>query len=88
MHFIIVRRGHHDKFRFLNQTITDRGVQILWDRRRRRARGIDSQRDTSRQSDDRRRPVPASWTNLDFLVAPAEDRLASQQTAQSFTTAC
>jgi hypothetical protein len=72
MHLIIVRRGHNEKFRFLLETFADREVRILWDRRQADRRSLHNTVARNRRSGERRRPVPGTWANLDFVVARAD----------------
>jgi hypothetical protein len=71
MHLIIVRRGHEEKFRFLIDTFAERDVRILWDRRRDSPRELKQAAAMKRRSAERRRRLPDTWANLDFLVATA-----------------
>jgi hypothetical protein len=72
MHLIIVRRGHHEKFRFLLEAFADRRVRILWDRRQDERRSIRQEVAGNRRLGERRRPLPGTWAKLDFLVARAD----------------
>lgn len=71
-YLMVVRRGDHDRYRFLNDAFRDRPVSVLWDRRlndrRRRSNGKGSAA-AERRLTDRRQEPPLTWDNLGFLVA-------------------
>jgi hypothetical protein len=70
---IIVRRGRADRFWFLEWMFAHDPAEVIWDRRvgERRQRGASRQPD--RRREDRRGASPASWSVLDFVVAPRAD---------------
>ena len=70
MHFLIVRRGNDDKFTFLQEAFASHPVQIFWDRRigERRQHPVRPPVDL-RNGVERRRPVPDTWAELDFILA-------------------
>ena len=83
MRFIIVKRSALWTFRCLEQSCRDiEDLRVIWDRRRGEDRRSDRARVTlDRRAEDRRRPVPHSWTaaghvlaaqpSIDTPVAPA-----------------
>ena len=76
MRFVIVKRGAHSAFRFLEQSCKDvAGLRVIWDRRRGRQ---DQQGDMNlgagdRRVENRRRPAPHSWTAADHVLADGPD---------------
>jgi hypothetical protein len=74
---IVVRNGAIDRFSALRADFTPEGVDVIWDRRSgdRRRPSSDLSQAAERRRQDRRGPIPASWTLLDFVVVP--DRTGS-----------
>jgi hypothetical protein len=70
---IVVRNGAFDRFSALRADFTPEGVDVIWDRRSgdRRRPSSDLSPAGERRRQDRRGPIPASWTLLDFVVVPA-----------------
>jgi hypothetical protein len=69
---IVVRAGAVDRFAALRAAFGPDGVDVVWDRRlgERRRTSAGGETAGERRRRDRRGPVPASWTLLDFLVVP------------------
>jgi hypothetical protein len=71
MHFIIVRRGQDEKFRFLKETFERYPIDVFWDRRAKdRRQRVEVRPVDHRRGGDRRRAVPETWAELDFVLAP------------------
>ena len=70
---IIVRTGAMDRFSALEADFAPEGVDVIWDRRcgERRRPASEASPAAERRRQDRRGPIPASWTLLDFIVVPA-----------------
>lgn len=49
------------------------GLTVIWDRRHGERRMVDRAPGASRRQRDRRRPLPATWATLGFLVARPAD---------------
>ena len=69
---IVVRTGAMDRFSALRADFAPEGVDVIWDRRcgERRRSAAEGSPAAERRRQDRRGPIPASWTLLDFIVVP------------------
>jgi hypothetical protein len=70
---VVVRAGAVDRFAALKSAFAPEGIEVVWDRRlgERRRSQSDSAEAADRRRGDRRGPIPASWSLLDFLVVSA-----------------
>jgi hypothetical protein len=70
---IVVRNGAFERFSALRADFAPEGVTVVWDRRSRERRRPSSEHSPGgeRRREDRRGPIPGSWTLLDFVVVPA-----------------
>lgn len=67
---MVVRRGAAERFRFLQEAFAHEPVTITWDRRVAERRHSPSPwPGRELRLGDRRRPPPASWTALQFVVS-------------------
>lgn len=67
---MVVRRGADERFRFLQEAFAHEPVTIIWDRRAaERRRGASRWPEGERRFQERRRPPPATWTALHFVVS-------------------
>lgn len=76
----VVRRGHPEVFRILEETLASQPVQVMWDRRvaDRRRSGAARRQHPAGAGDDRRRgdrrsPPPLAWETLHFVFVRQPD---------------
>src|SRR5262245_18091603 len=70
---VIVERGRLETYQRLRDELETTGeATVMWDRRGpdRRREGVPPIR-SDRRSEDRRRPVPDTWSTYGFVVVPA-----------------
>lgn len=70
---MIVRRGRDERHELLTQQFGASGVEIIWDRRQGERRRRDDSVPENLRRADRRRPPPALWSTMDFLVSERTD---------------
>jgi len=73
---VVVRRGHFATFELLARTFADDPtVQIIWDRRMGERRQTSrSHNGDERRRNDRRRPLPNQWSQLNYMIT--DERIA------------
>jgi hypothetical protein len=65
---VVVRRGESDLYERLTAIARDE-VSVVWDRRLAERRTASRPPSVDRRRGDRRRPTPATWARLGFLLA-------------------
>jgi hypothetical protein len=70
--FVVVKQGEPTLAERL-RAIASPSVPVIWDRRKRQRRATDRAVSDERRRWDRRRPLPASWDTLGFLVVRPTD---------------
>ena len=70
---VVVRRGERTLYARLTGMARE-GITVIWDRRHGERRTTSQGAAVDQRRRDRRRPLPDTWSGLDFLVVPAHDR--------------
>ena len=65
---LIVRRGALRRFATLQRKTAQLNVRVLWDRRHRIRRQVESDIAPDRRESDRRKAEPFTWDTADFAV--------------------